>query len=84
MGKIQTREEVDSVIAMIKQTQSNMSAKVAMTFMIGEKVFFTPHNPKYGSRVEGTITKINTKTIKLISTTGIRWSVSPGMLKRVK
>jgi hypothetical protein len=80
MGKIQTRDEVSQVIAMIRQVQSNMSTKVAMTFMVGEKVSF---DSKYGTKVEGTITKINSKTIKLTSTTNQRWTVSPALLKKI-
>ena len=37
---------------------------------------------KYGRTIEGTITKVNTKTIKVSTSSDGQWSVSPSLLKK--
>ena len=79
--KIETREELHEVYEYLRTIQAKIVTKEALKFNIGDTVEF---DGKYGSVVRGVITKINTKTIKLTSTTGVKWNVSVGLLKLVK
>ena len=71
------REDFAIVADMYKQAQSICTRLEASAFQVGDSVYF---NDKRGTRVTGTITKINRKTIK-VDTNGYLWSVSPSLLK---
>ena len=61
---------------------SQMRAHVEMLeFKIGDRVTFQPpgHCP-----LEGMLTRYNKKTVTVITDTGQKWNVSPGVLSRVK
>lgn len=47
---------------------------------VGQKVEF---NTSRRGRVEGTVIKLNPKNVKVLTSTGERWNVSPGLLSEV-
>ena len=49
------------------------------SFHVTDRVWFT-HNEKY---YEGTITRLNQKTVSVTLDDGNRWNVSPGVLQKV-
>jgi len=49
-------------------------------FQMLDKVYFIHH----GQRKEGTVTRLNQKTISVTLETGEHWNVSPDLLKRVE
>lgn len=71
------RQDFATVADLYKQAQTMCSRREAAIFRVGDAVYF---NSKRGMKVSGTIQKINTKTIKVSTDSGI-WSVSPGLLK---
>lgn len=75
-------ETLNAIIAEIKARQRSMQQEIAVSFSVGEKVTF---NAKRRGIVEGLITKINQKTVKVKQTNGLgtTWSVSPSLLKKV-
>ncbi len=76
------QETLNTIIAEIKARQRSMQKEIATNFTIGDKVTF---NAKRRGIVEGLITKVNQKTIKVKQTNGLHttWSVSPSLLKKV-
>ena len=56
------------------------SHKRMLEFKIGDRVAFQPEGR---GRVIGVLTRYNTKTVTVISETGERWNVSPGLLQRI-
>jgi hypothetical protein len=56
------------------------SHKRMLEFKIGDRVAFQPEGR---GRVVGILTRYNSKTVTIISETGERWNVSPGLLQRV-
>lgn len=48
-------------------------------FQVLDKVFFDYH----GERKEGTVTRLNQKTITVTLDNGARWNVSPDFLKKI-
>lgn len=84
IAKAETIDELNSIIAVlsgaIKEKQRSLQAEIANNFSVGDFVKF--FSKKYGI-VEGTIFKINTKTIKLETKEGDVWTVSPNLLHKV-
>jgi hypothetical protein len=56
------------------------SHKRMLEFKIGDRVTFQPEGR---GRVTGILTRYNQKTVTVISETGERWNVSPGLLQRM-
>jgi len=77
LNKIKTKDELYHYHDILKARAKQIEQKIASKFNVGDKVKFIG---KYGNEVKGTITKVNQKTIKLISTDNIRWKVSPSLL----
>lgn len=73
-------DDVRSVISACKHRFSELQARSRIEFRIGHRVMFA--DKRRGVMVEGTIVKINLKTIKVKSTTGVTWTVSPSLLER--
>ena len=71
------RQDFATVADMYKQAQTICTRREAAAFRVGDAVYF---DSKRGMRVTGTIEKINRKTIKVATPTGL-WSVSPSLLK---
>jgi hypothetical protein len=49
-------------------------------FNVGDRVSFQPER---GLPVEGTVIRLNSKSVTVVSTDGVHWRVSPGLLERV-
>lgn len=68
------------LLADLYNSQSRfIQGNMASTFRVGDKVKWMS---KYGRTIEGTITKVNTKTIKVSTSSDGQWSVSPSLLKK--
>jgi len=68
---------LNEIIAEVKLRQRSLQYEIGRSFRVGDAVYF---DSKRGMRVTGTIEKINRKTIKVATPTGL-WSVSPSLLK---
>jgi hypothetical protein len=68
------------VVALIKHKQRARQVQVAATFNLKEVVEFT--NSRSGHIVRGVIEKINQKSIRVRTETGL-WNVSPSLLSKV-
>lgn len=60
--------------------QRRITMNQARAFRVGDKVQWFS---KYGRTIEGTITKVNNKTIKVVTTSDGQWSVSPSLLTKI-
>jgi hypothetical protein len=69
-------DELNTIIALVRDRQRSIQVEVGANFHVGDSVSF---NDKRGTRVTGTITKINRKSIK-VDTGGYIWNVSPSLL----
>jgi hypothetical protein len=80
-----TPEQLRQVNKALKAAWRNTEAKVAISFAVGDEVWFVGRS---GDKVEGVITKINQKTIQVKQTNGknpgfpLTWRVSPSLLRR--
>jgi hypothetical protein len=76
------QETLSAIIKEIKARQRSMQQEIATSFTIGDKVTF---DARRRGIVEGLITKVNQKTVKVKQTNGLQttWSVSPSLLKKV-
>lgn len=77
---IEDSSTLNQVILTVKMVQKNIQERAKSSFMVGEKVQW---DGKYGHNT-GTIEKINRKTIFVISDQGLKWKVSPSLLKACK
>lgn len=73
-------DDYNKVVSMFKYAQSMRQHNAAVAFRVGDKVQW---NSKYGRLEQGTITKINHKTIKVITTSNQQWSCSPSLLSKI-
>lgn len=75
-----TKSELASIIDAIRFAQRRFQMLNRMQFSVGDRVQFTD---RYGCVVQGKITKINQKNIKLISDNLCPWVVSPSLLSKI-
>jgi hypothetical protein len=78
IGSIETNEELSRVISAVKNQQRYLSMKTSSMLKIGDIVKF---NSKRG-QIIGTVLKINTKTIHVVSLSGTTWRVSPTLIQK--
>ena len=72
---------ISDVIATINTRTRCITAAAARAFRVGNKVEW---NSKRGFGVmTGTVTKVNRKTINVTAADGVKWRVSPEMLRSV-
>lgn len=71
------RDDLNEVVRLFKAQQSRLTTMATAKWAVGDEVEF---DSKYGSKVRGTIIKVNSKTIKMKSTDGVTWVVSPSLL----
>lgn len=74
-----TIDELNYLGRVLKHQHNNLQQYTAAEFSVGQKVYFD--SKKYNMKVEGVITKINTKTISMKTINGGSWKVSPSLLK---
>lgn len=70
-----------TVVGMLNRFASQRQQNAAIAFRIGDKVKWD--SKKNGCIQEGTITKINHKTIKVLTASNQQWAVSPTLLSKV-
>lgn len=75
-----SNEELRELNSRILQEFKRKQNIIAMSFRPGQKVEWIGKSKGYHT---GTITKVNTKTIKVITDNGENWSVSPSLLKSI-
>jgi len=75
------RGELNTIIELVKERQRSLAREEARTFEIGDKVTF---DAKTRGIVEGIVTKINRKNLKVKQTNGLKlmWTVHPSLLKK--
>lgn len=73
-----SREDLLTLNKAMKIRMNTINFENTTKFRVGNSVMFSD---KKGYTLTGTITKINTKTIKVKATNGVTWSVSPSLLK---
>ncbi len=78
LSSIKTREDADSIYRAYKSALDMLDTKAAYSFRVGQKISFGTKSLR--EPIEGIITKINKKTIKVHTSQG-DWSVSPSFLK---
>lgn len=74
-----TRDELVELNQTVVRCLNINATAAAASFSKNDKVYFVG---KHGNREEGTVIKVNTKTV-IVQVGFTRWSVSPSFLKRV-
>jgi hypothetical protein len=74
------REDFHTAANIYKHWQNMLQHKAANAYCIGDKVQW---DSKYGRIEQGTITKVNSKTVKIMTTSNQMWNVSPSLLRKV-
>jgi hypothetical protein len=69
-----------AVVARIKQIQTLKTQHQLQQFRVGHQAHFMGNE---GEIVEGTIVRINKKTVSLVTEKGARWNVSPHLLRKI-
>jgi len=64
----------------LKLLQEIITMKLRLQFRVGDKVKF---DAKTRGIIHGTLTKMNTKSAKVLSDKGVSWNVSPQFLEKV-
>ncbi len=63
----------------LKLLQEVIGMKLRLQFKVGDAVWF---DAKTRGIIRGTITKMNAKTAKVRTDTGVQWTVTPALLNR--
>jgi hypothetical protein len=74
---IELNHKIISRLRFLREMRSHVQM---MDFRIGEKVSFRPPGEP---EITGTLTRYNKKSVTVISDSGQRWNVHPGLLSRV-
>lgn len=74
------REDFHTAATIYKHWQNMLQHKAAIAYRIGDKVKW---DSKYGRVEYGTITKVNSKTVKVMTSSNQLWNVSPSLLSKV-
>lgn len=83
LNGIKTAEELDEAIELIKIIQRRIRIISGAQFSVGDRVWFNSTKSGVG-RVEGTIIKINSTTVKLVvDKTKLTWRVTSSMLNKL-
>ena len=72
------KEEILDVNSMLRDRLSQINIEAAGRFRKGTTVSYTA---KRGMPVSGVITKVNKATVKVKTSAGVTWTVSPSLLK---
>lgn len=73
------REQLREISGAIKLRWGQLTEMDTLEHTIGEKVSFEARG---GTKIEGTITKINRKSVVVLSKDGVRWTVTPSLLRK--
>lgn len=63
----------------LKLLQQVIDMKLRLQFKVGDKVWF---DAKTRGIIQGTITKMNAKSAKVVTDGGVKWTVSPTLLQK--
>lgn len=74
-----TKEEIHDLWDALKRKSAMLSAIEMLAFSKGDYVKF--RSKKRGQMVFGKVTKLNRKSVTVMASTGVRWNVSPELLK---
>lgn len=69
------------IVQRLKFLESMHHHNEMLKFSIGDKVSFEPVGR---GRQTGTLVKYNQKSVTIVTDTGQRWNVSPGLLSKIK
>lgn len=75
-----SHSELDEIVSMIKLRRSHLQEITGQKFAVGDQVRF---DARTRGMVIGKITKINRKTVKVMSNKGVLWTVTPSFLEAV-
>lgn len=73
-----SKDELREVYELVKKRFDQINRVTAQSLNVGDKVVFQARG---GTTVHGKITKINTKSIKVLAETNTIWNVAPSLLK---
>jgi hypothetical protein len=79
ISKLQTREDCREAWNLIKMKFSGIEHAEALSFVVGQKVWFMSRKIG-GVRVEGTVIRINKKSISVHTDSMGKWNVAPSLL----
>lgn len=69
------------IVERLKLISQARATTLLANFTKGDRVVFRTHE---GSRVEGTVLRLNKKTVSVVTDDGHQWNVFPGLLNLVK
>ena len=75
---IDSIQELKEAQAALTVRWRELERMTAVRFTPGDIVTF---NDKLGRPLRGSVVKVNTKTVKVLTMGGMKWSVSPSLLK---
>lgn len=78
--EIKDTDEIHKLNRMIREQFNHLTRQKTREFRVGEEVTF---KTKRGPIMKGTVTKINRKTIGVLTDTHMDYRVSPSLLKKV-
>jgi len=78
LDKITDADTMRQALHIFNLRQRYLQSLTAMTFRKGQRVEF---DARSRGIVKGVITKINTKSVKVLADSGMKWNVSPMFLK---
>lgn len=79
MKDISSMEDYKALNQAMRQKFTELQSAATNSLSVGDQVTFTSRG---GKTVQGRVTKINVKTVK-VEAEGVRWSVSPSLLTKV-
>ena len=77
MNSAELREASD----MLRDSYRNLERRNAYCFHVGDQVYFKSSREGV---VRGVVDKVNRKTIGVVATSGMKWRVSPNILKKIE
>ena len=80
LSNMKTEQDVRIAHRIFKDALDHLQRTKVHAFSKGDKVYFSSR--KTGGNIQGTVTKVNQKTIDVLSTTGAKWKVSPSLLHK--
>lgn len=79
IGAVTDRDELNQVSAALRAQYNHLSHMAALSFLAGDSVYFIARR---GRRLDGTVMKVNRKTVTVRTTDGMVWKVGPSLLRR--
>lgn len=80
LKSVSNSEEITEFYTILNEYYRELQSKIVKQFSIGDPVEF---DSKRGMTVQGKITKLNGKSVKLQSTDYVTWTVAPSLLRKI-